>query len=227
MERSHIDDLSDTVSVLSQDRMSDDTDFLIGHNISFSNMNDSYIDAKSSSTTDIIYQQELNDPEVLFTMSKTNGDIGLVQKIADERPFTTGNNIRNYPDKPKETYVNSKIVGNGKQADFSARHKIDNGGAENIDSIDKRKEISHYSDTEDTVLNGGKRIAQSSPSEMSKSVGDKKSYEESSIDAVSSTWTYRSTHNSSEEELSFGKDASTKIPGTLSDSFPGNLENYI
>jgi len=209
MERNTLDNLSDGISVHSQDRMSDDTDFLVGHNISFSYMNDSYLDAKSSTTTDIVYQQELPEGEELLLAGKA--------KSMDQKPFPAGTMIKNSPDKSKGTFMNSKVA--GRQVNSSARYSPDIDELESIDHSDYERVLTNGRNAKDTLVNNGRRGFQNSSGEVSKSEEEIKSHENASPNIISNNWKYRSVHHSLEDELSFGKDVNAMTSGSFSDSF--------
>ena len=109
MDKSYMDDKSDAVSGISQDRLSDDTDFLIGHNVSLRNLNDSYIDDRSSTTTDLLYQQQINDAEV------------GVKKLTSPIKFTT-----NSPSPIKDTKLETNPKLHAKSRDIFIKEEFYN-----------------------------------------------------------------------------------------------------
>eukprot|EP00794_Sanderia_malayensis_P014323 gene14323-15812_t len=72
------DQSSEANSIISLDRCSDDTDFLVGHNISFHG-NDSFVEAHSSTTTDLMYQQELTDTDLQVAKQDAKGKTSIYQ----------------------------------------------------------------------------------------------------------------------------------------------------
>ena len=211
MEKSTLDNLSDGVSVNSQDRMSDDTDFLVGHNISFSYMNDSYLDAKSSTTTDIVYQQELTEGEELLLTGKAKG--------VDQGPFSTGTKVKNSPDRSRGSVLNSKVA--GRQVNSSAMYTPDFGEFESIHLSDYEKMMTNGCNAKDNVVHSVRRSFQNSSGELSKSEEEIKSTENSSPNIIANNWQYRSVHDSLEDDLSFGKDGNAMTSGSFSDSVAG------
>ena len=221
-----IDDLSDAVSVLSQDRMSDDTDFLIGHNISFSCMNDSYIDAKSSTTTDIIYQQELYNTDVILSTSRGKSDSGLGQKATDEAQFATETDIKNYTNKIEASFGTFANREKGSHGNFESQNE--NRMVEKIDDIEyQRKEMAHYSDSKDKILIDEQIKVRDSSNEISKSLEDVMSNQDPIMSTIANNWKYRSVHDSSEEDFSVGKDGIAKASDTFSDSFAGSIKKFL
>ena len=219
MERSFLDNLSDGVSIRSQDRMSDDTDFLVGHNISFSNLNDSYIDAKSSTTTDLIYQNELNDAEIFASSCQIK--VKTASKDENELSPTKENNAKIMPgnhaadrfdgdEKRKQEshmtgYNGDERVANEEEVDFAKKKHLVHSSPQKSEEVDQKK---------------SRVINQNFNNEMSKSWDEFKNSKES-MNTSASNWKYRSTHNSSDEDASISRGLNTKAPSLLSDSFTG------
>ena len=228
MERSYIDDLSDALSVISQDRMSDDTDFLIGHNISMNNLNDSYLDVKSSTTTDLIYQQELNESEteILVSPSKTKVKLEnhLPYKDGEEKLLSTVINTNSKSYVNEDSFANSKIISleKGRKEDYIIGYKFHDQIKKNDDIDYAKKNNSVNTDFKDSRWKDDKIKEHDSSGEVSKSGEEMKHSKDSSISATGNNWKYRSIQNSSGEDLSFEKDVNGKTSHVFSDSLSGN-----
>ena len=223
-----IDDISDAHSILSQDRVSDDTDFLIGHNVSFGNLNDSYIDARSSTTTDILYQQEIIQNEIIAATSfdQVNAERSNYA-VTQESPGSKS---------PLKATVQSKHIDSEKydKSSWSSQRISDFDVKQRQQKVNLSKEAIHRNKTE---INGtrssnessghdSKGLLQSESSNLERysSHGTSRSQEiidvQNSSKESSRNWKYRSVDCSSDEDSI----SQRKNSQFLTDSFTVSLQ---
>lgn len=240
MDNSFIDDWSDAVSGISQDRMSDDTDFLVGQNISFSNLNDSYIDARTSTTTDLIYQNELNenDGDIVVPTSqerfKAGNDQVLIKEDVKEQTSSIEylrqekmNKQRNEHHLNFERIISKQQNELGFATEHNSKEKRDDQLKDEENCSNYRntsKELSHDSNDKSQLGNQSKN--QNLSNEMSKSREEIRSGKDSA-NSSGSKWKYRSMHDSSDEDFSFGKDLNHQGSAVFSESFAGNYLSFL
>ena len=224
-----IDDISDVHSVLSQDRLSDDTDFLIGHNISFSNLNDSYIDARSSTTTDILYQQEIIQNEII---AATSFDQINTQRsnysVTQESPGSKS---------PVKTTVQSSHIDSGKydksswnsqrisDFDVKQRQQDTNSSKEAIQS--NKTEATARRSSNESSGHGSKGLLQSEITNLERYSSHGTSRSQEVIDGQngskesSTNWKYRSVNGSFDEDSVSQRRNSQSLIDSFTISLPG------
>lgn len=222
-----IDDISDGHSILSQDRLSDDTDFLIGHNISFSNLNDSYIDARSSTTTDILYQQEIIQNEIIAATS--------FDQVNTERSNYSATQESPGSKSPLKTAVQNNHIDSSKydksswssqrNAEFDITQRQQEANLSNEAFQSNRIEATARRSSYESSGHGSKGFSQKESTNRERNSSHEGSKSQEMVDVHNSSkessrnWKYRSVDGSSDEE-SFSQRRNSQI---LTDSFSVSL----